>query len=427
MKTTELIKHSAAINVERKTTYLQQFTWNVMLAQAFHHLVDAEEHEVSVKDLCEFIGLDPRNKEHLKRSLDGLVGRKVSWDVLGKDNKRKWGSAALLAGYEVEGDTLRYSFPKQLRQKLYSPEMYARINLLMQRNFSSKYAIPIYEECVNALIANSNLFRYRYGETELIRLEDFRKWMGIDDGQYEDFKFLNKRVIKEPVQEINNNTDLQIKVEFKRVNRKVVALRFKVTLGKHESGLASLPQPVVKNLENITLIDLLRQYNVDPDKVKKQILKKPDYVQFCIELLEWNKSRGEAPKKGDAAWLYSAITARQPYNHPKGFTTQAERAAAEAKRKAREDAAAQKAADEKAAAEARQQDFDRLYASLTLEERESLDADAVAQLDTFARQKYDELKRDRKKIAASPLVAAALLDARNKLLAEKYSDKIEIA
>ncbi len=336
---TSVAKHPAAINVERMTTYSQQLTWNVLLANAMKLQIQNGEqiknrYEISISNLCEFLGLHNKNKKHLWDSLDTLIKTTVRWDILKKDKKRKWGKATLLAGYEVDGDTMTYSYYETVVEQLLNPEIFVRVNLLMQKDFNSKYAIPIYEECVNALVTCSSLFRYKYGETNWIDLKLFRQWMGVKEGQYLEFKYFNKRVIKEAVAEINSKTDLSVEVEFRRIKRQVAGLRFKVTLSSHPERLSSVPSRVVKQLENITLADELRKYGLDPERVSKQLIEKPEYVQFCVELLEWNKNRGEKTKSGDAAWLYSAITAEVEYNKPKGFTTKIERNKLKQKREA---------------------------------------------------------------------------------------------
>jgi plasmid replication initiation protein len=51
--------------------------------------------------------------------------------------------------------------------------------------------------------------------------------MGIPETMYPQFKEFNRRVIKEPIEEVNTKTDFQITVEYQRINRQVTAVRFK--------------------------------------------------------------------------------------------------------------------------------------------------------------------------------------------------------
>jgi plasmid replication initiation protein len=67
-----------------------------------------------------------------------------------------------------------------------------------------------------------------YGETPFIPIEDFKTLMGIPDDMHRQFKMLNRRVIKEPVEEINGKTDFKVKVEYRKEGRKVAAVKFRI-------------------------------------------------------------------------------------------------------------------------------------------------------------------------------------------------------
>ena len=59
-------------------------------------------------------------------------------------------------------------------------------------------------------------------------LDAYRKLMGISPHFYPEFKAFNRRVIKEPVEEINRVTDFLVQVVYQRKARQVVAVKFKV-------------------------------------------------------------------------------------------------------------------------------------------------------------------------------------------------------
>jgi len=52
--------------------------------------------------------------------------------------------------------------------------------------------------------------------------------MGIADDMYPLFKLFNKRIIKEPIAEINRVSDFLVSVNYQRSGRKVTALKFKI-------------------------------------------------------------------------------------------------------------------------------------------------------------------------------------------------------
>ncbi|MEO2005023.1 MAG: replication initiation protein, partial [Candidatus Poribacteria bacterium] len=66
------------------------------------------------------------------------------------------------------------------------------------------------------------------GGTPWIAISKFRELMGIPEDQYTDFRRLNQRVIKGPIEELNKNTDLLVRADFKRSNRRVAAIKLRI-------------------------------------------------------------------------------------------------------------------------------------------------------------------------------------------------------
>ena len=70
---TEVIKASAAIQIENGITLLQRRAWNLLLANAYDELSSQEKHTVEVAELTRALGYASRNDAHLKRLLKELV------------------------------------------------------------------------------------------------------------------------------------------------------------------------------------------------------------------------------------------------------------------------------------------------------------------------------------------------------------------
>ena len=220
---TEVIKHSAAIHIENKVSLLQRRAWNILLAHAYDELPLKEVYSVRVKELIDKLGYDSKDENHLKAALKTLATSAVEWDTLDKDGSPDWGVTTLLAQARIQNGICTYAYSPELRERLHNPKVYARISLSLQNEFTSKHALALYELFVDYLDEARN-----YGETPFILLAHFRKLMGIPDGSYTEFKKLNTRVIKEPIEEINERTDLSVTVEYQRKSRKVAALKFKI-------------------------------------------------------------------------------------------------------------------------------------------------------------------------------------------------------
>jgi hypothetical protein len=88
----EVIKHSAAVQIQNNITLLQRRAWNVLLANAYDELPTEEEHRMAVRELVRVLEYNGHNDAYLKEALEALVGCKVTWNILDKDNQWEWGS-----------------------------------------------------------------------------------------------------------------------------------------------------------------------------------------------------------------------------------------------------------------------------------------------------------------------------------------------
>jgi hypothetical protein len=219
----EVIKASAAVQVQNKMTLLQRRAWNILLAHAYDELPTEEWHHIGVHDLMQVLEFHSKNEDYLKDALEALVGCKVKWNVLDKDGTAIWGVAALLAEAEIKAGVCTYAYGPKFRSLLYNPKMYARVCLSLQNRFDSKHALALWELCIDYLGAERD-----YGETPFISLEHFRELMGITEGMYPTFKRLSEKVINPAIAEINRLSDFRVTVEYQRQSRKIVALKFKI-------------------------------------------------------------------------------------------------------------------------------------------------------------------------------------------------------
>src|SRR2546429_3689160 len=78
----EVIKASAAIQIEGKITLLQRRAWNVLLARAYDELPYKERHAVRVPELMRDLAYNSGDQEYLKDALEALVGCKLKWNIL---------------------------------------------------------------------------------------------------------------------------------------------------------------------------------------------------------------------------------------------------------------------------------------------------------------------------------------------------------
>jgi Initiator Replication protein len=220
----EIIKHSAAIQIENNITLLQRRTWNALLYNAYGELQTKEEHSIPIKKLARLVGYDSHDMGYLKEAALAMLRCIVQYNVLGKDgSSERWGAMALLAQVDIQKGWFTYAYSPELRRRLHNPAMYARLDLNMQKQFDSKHALALWELCADYLGSSRD-----YGESPFIPLAEYRKLMGIADAMYPLFKLFNQRIIKEPIAEINRVSDFLVSVTYQRSGRKVTALKFKI-------------------------------------------------------------------------------------------------------------------------------------------------------------------------------------------------------
>ena len=242
----EFFKASPAIQIQSKISLLQRRAWNVLLANAYNELPNKNIHRISVAELAKGLGFNSHNEEYLKETLEALVNCIVKWNVLGKYTKDGSGITSLLGSAEIENGICTYSFAAHLRYKLYNPRIYTKLNLRLQSQFMSRYALNLWEVCFDYFDTARN-----QGETPFIPLDTFKELMGIALDDYPTFKTLNQRVIKPAIKEINELTNFSVEIERKRIGRKIGEMKFKTSRLKELPSAEPVQETVSLDIEDL--------------------------------------------------------------------------------------------------------------------------------------------------------------------------------
>ncbi len=253
----ELKKHVGAVHTHGKLTLLQRKVANILILNAYNELPTKDEYQIRIRDLAEIAGFDSKNIKVLKDSLRGLMRIVIEWNVLDEAGKEEWGASPMLAQAVIKKGSshFTYSISPVLRRRLYSPEIYARINLSIQRRFRSGYALALYENCV----------RFRnVGTTGWIDLETWRKLLGVEAEQYAAFKSFSQWVLKPAIKEVSKHSDIKVTVEYRRRKRRVVAMRFKILDNPAFDGIDRNALPIAqkkKKGNGSATLDMFQQSN----------------------------------------------------------------------------------------------------------------------------------------------------------------------
>lgn len=221
-KNFDLKKHVAAIHSANKLTLVQRKIANALLFNAYHELAEKQEHQIHIRTLCELIGYNSNELNAIKKALVSLISTVIEWNLVDKerlDNTEVWNASAIIADASINGAICTYSYSNKMRQLLFRPEMYGRLNMQVQARFNSSYGLVLYENCI----------RYQnIQETPWFDMLLFRKLMGVDEGKYAVFKDFRKRVIDIAVKEVNEYSGLTVDYLLKKVGRTPVAIKFSV-------------------------------------------------------------------------------------------------------------------------------------------------------------------------------------------------------
>ena len=222
-----LVKHTAAVHISNILTLNQRKIANVLLKNAYQELISREQHSIKTRDLLRQLGWSDSSSSNdaLKKDLKVLNTTQLEWNIFKRDRRRSWNISTMLAGASIENGVITYSYSTVLRQALYNPNIYAKLDLGIQRKIQNKHAIAIWEYVMCEL----SIIGKRQMVSRWIPLDDIRKLLGLQDkSSYNSFKAFH-RVLETAVEEINAKSEIKIETEFQKEKREVKDLRFVVS------------------------------------------------------------------------------------------------------------------------------------------------------------------------------------------------------
>jgi hypothetical protein len=216
-----LKKGVGAIHSSGKLSLVQRKLANVLLYSAYDNLLSKRTHTIPVPIMCAMMGWDESNRiDYLKEALSALQETRLEFN-LREDGNEEWESMTMLSYAHIKSGVCTWRYDEALAEKLYNPAMFAMINLQVQRRIDSAYALNLYE----------NTFRFKdtnTGSTGWWELGFFREIVGATASYCDDFRLLNRKVIKPAVAKVNEVSDIVLTVEFEKKARSVVGLKFLV-------------------------------------------------------------------------------------------------------------------------------------------------------------------------------------------------------
>lgn len=295
IKNLELKKHVGAIHSAHSMTLVQRKIANGLLYNAYDELMEKDEHQISIKDLCGLIGFDSHDYKAIKTALVNLLSTVIEWNLVDKetaDKQGEWNASSIIADASIKGSICSYSYSKRMKDLLYRPEIYGRLNMAVQAKFKSSYGLALYENCI------------RYQNLEYTPWFDFvmfRRLMGVEEGKYVIFRDFKRRVLDKAVNEVNDHASITIVPHLRKTCRKIIAIRFLI-----ESGAKSKTPKIAANE------DLPEQWMQEFGLTAKQaqeVLSKYEhhYIAEKIKLIQTSRSYKEGKINNLAKYLLEAL------------------------------------------------------------------------------------------------------------------------
>ena len=286
-------KHVAAIHTSGILSLLERKMVNVLLLNAYDALLTRRTHKLPIKHLCAMLGWDESNNiERLQDVLRKLASTSVEFNMM-EDGKEVWRVMSMLSYGEIKDGICTYRYDEYLAERFYDPEIYATINIGIQRRFEGSYALTLYENCL----------RYKVvGSTGWWELNRFKKIIGASAAVYDEFKYLKRDVIIKPVDEINRISDIQLVPEFQKQGRKVTAVRFLIT----ENPQQTLLKPVIHNdhaaIRESEIFKRLLEHGIGERLAILWILQDEERARKVVEYVE-AKARKKQVKGSTAGYI----------------------------------------------------------------------------------------------------------------------------
>jgi len=237
-------KSVGAIHVIAEHTLLERKIFNFLLKHAYPELRTSNRHRISVLELARGVGTTTNNMDAIKEAILGLMSKPVEWNALA-DGEHEWAATTGLASAKVSRGICTYEYSTVLVERLADPEVYSLIDLRVQQQFNSRYALNLYENCQRFLAV---------GSTGWWDLDLFRRMLGATAEHHNEFKYLRRDVIEVAMKEINEVSDIEVAVEYHKVGRSISALRFKVKASRR--GRLLLEEPMEQERRKAAYQDL---------------------------------------------------------------------------------------------------------------------------------------------------------------------------
>ncbi len=216
-----LLKPTATIHLGNKLSLIERKVFNAIIWHSQKNRFTKKADTLSTELMMSLIGLErSKNITVVKEALERLTTTPIIWNTLKKDRTADWGICTFLAGAELSGGKLRYVLNPLLVEKVNNPTLFAKIQLLVQTQFSSKYSLALYEFLLDEM-GRTGHEQHHEVQVPLDTLRHILQFGGS-------YKHLNSDVLKPCTREINKHADIRVGYQGIKKGRAVDAILFSI-------------------------------------------------------------------------------------------------------------------------------------------------------------------------------------------------------
>lgn len=220
-----LNKHLGAVHNSSPLSMVQRKAFNILLKTADKEINADIEHKISFRELMLGIGWSTASKtpENLKECLNELVSIKIQWNIFEADKKSKWVTSTLLASAAIKDGYVYYTFSLPLRELLSKPNVYAKLDLGIQKLFKVKYSLLIWEYISGELSSKKTDTIV----TKWLSYEQILKLTYLEGSAYEKrYSLFIERVLEKSLDEINAKSDVSVTYKTKAERGRITHICF---------------------------------------------------------------------------------------------------------------------------------------------------------------------------------------------------------
>lgn len=249
------------IHIQHRIT-LRQYKYWILMLRAYREAYETGAgvgqdgyYALPISVVADRMGYRPSNNE-LRADLEAIRKEPIIYNALSKDGTPAMRGAGFISTWQVSAGFIGFTLPEMLsrcvEQLDETDSIFHLLNWSVFSTFSGKHEANLYKLCKDYVGVR---------RTPQFTMEKFREYMGIGAREYPEFKALNRYVIADPIQRINESavSDITVDVQYQRHMRKVVSLQFLVQ-PKHQTSLSWGDEPAFEAARSLIPLGLQKEY-----------------------------------------------------------------------------------------------------------------------------------------------------------------------